>query len=1430
MQRFLYKQKGAISIFLAIVLIPIMMISSIFIDVSRIQLANSLISSAGDLTLNTTLTNYDNVLKDMYGLFAISQTEDELMNNLEDYYRKSMKSAGLTAEDANTYVGKIMKQLGVIADSKDTSDLLKIELEDNQDIIKTSETTSLANPTLLKKQIVEFMKYRFGIGVGMSFISSLKCFDTLSEQMDVIEKRTEYYEEQKTVIENCEKAWKKIVEYNNLNTNIKYFEKLKTDLEKAKNNYKYITENYTKDFYNSKNRNGNNKNYFSEENTIIIKKVSDSPKEFKLIDKGSEYTDFGTYTDTKPATSEQLNGFIYDLNKNSDLFKKLKNSTQYKNILAGNGVGIYEVQRVIQFNRLADTETENLSDAVKQYYIAFNKLVVGLESIDNSIKYYKGKIEEIQGEITELEGKIETCQGTINVNDIAISAGNINLNKLNFSLIGKSGDEYNQILNDIVKQQDAINNSKNDNINLNIDIKKYQNDIESKKVTKKEYEDTKKNLEDILDAKVTYYNTTKTYKSIRDLRKPGYETDCELYAFVVQRMIDTINLENVSKKFINDTALAISNKQWVEGNESNNEIKRISEVLDKYHTTLKDASSYLDIAGQYLNTVIKSLETGGELYKKRETWGSTSGKKKIEGTVISEQNLEEIESVKEFMKAEEVKDLKTRIDGTKSTIDTILKELESYHYAGKELYNIKDIDGLIKTIDDCATKFDFVKVPLKENDLNTFIDKVYTGYMKYPNNIMSTPWVGENADWIHSVSPVLNTAGGECNFYKYLRKNFPDVEVNGAETVNDTKIEDTKIGTVEKEMEEAKEDAEKKEITGGSAAGKDIKTDDNSPSNYWDQLKKEIEKINSESVKNNSDSIGKLTDPKSDGFVSSLSNLFSKIGEMITNFSVDFRDNIYISDYILSMFSYDTYEKEIMYNILKEKDETSSQSLSYVISHAFSGTIYDNNNINPSYTYAEEYGNQARTLTNVPISPFNNSAYLKEAEYILYGSSGVEGTYATIYGIRFAFNTIYAFTDSEIREGAYSIALAVFGTPPLTFLVPIAQAAIIIAVSLAESGIDLAMLKAGMEVPLFKTSETWILKFSSLLSSLTEEAVDFLSDQAKNLVSNGIQELNKWLDMTDKEIDELIKNGKESMDEINKNVTNGIEESLKRYTDAAVNQLINICQVAETLTDNEGKIDGVLAETYVMDKMKEWLSGESTGINQEALANDIGHIAKQEAVNYILTFKNESGQSYVRVILDQIKNAAGDTANDVVALSQKLHDNIEEISTKVFEHTNTASEKIKSYKDKAVANIKSALEKGGKEFKEALSETIDGVAGNVKDSLGGSGDTLSLNKDNNSAATFFSFSYSDYLRLFLVIGLTFNQEAILLRTADVIETNMRLKTESFNMKQAYTYAELKAVLKVKPLMMTLPFMSAITDSHLSGDGWYTINYRGVLGY
>ena len=117
-------------------------------------------------------------------------------------------------------------------------------------------------------------------------------------------------------------------------------------------------------------------------------------------------------------------------------------------------------------------------------------------------------------------------------------------------------------------------------------------------------------------------------------------------------------------------------------------------------------------------------------------------------------------------------------------------------------------------------------------------------------------------------------------------------------------------------------------------------------------------------------------------------------------------------------------------------------------------------------TIEKEKGPNPETLTRIDMN--TNYLYGNEVEYIIYGGDhGVEIANASIYGIRFASNLVYAFTDKEITGTATAIATSVFGAPPLTALVPMAKIAIIVGLALVESAIDIADLSAGKAVPLY---------------------------------------------------------------------------------------------------------------------------------------------------------------------------------------------------------------------------------------------------------------------------------------------------------------------------------------------------------------------------
>ena len=79
--------KGAISIFLVMILVPTLLLSAVLIDGSRMASARAMTQEAGDLAAASALAAYNEDLKDEYGLFAIKDP-----GKIEEIYKESLKA------------------------------------------------------------------------------------------------------------------------------------------------------------------------------------------------------------------------------------------------------------------------------------------------------------------------------------------------------------------------------------------------------------------------------------------------------------------------------------------------------------------------------------------------------------------------------------------------------------------------------------------------------------------------------------------------------------------------------------------------------------------------------------------------------------------------------------------------------------------------------------------------------------------------------------------------------------------------------------------------------------------------------------------------------------------------------------------------------------------------------------------------------------------------------------------------------------------------------------------------------------------------------------------------------------------------------------------------------------------------------------------
>ena len=153
-------------------------------------------------------------------------------------------------------------------------------------------------------------------------------------------------------------------------------------------------------------------------------------------------------------------------------------------------------------------------------------------------------------------------------------------------------------------------------------------------------------------------------------------------------------------------------------------------------------------------------------------------------------------------------------------------------------------------------------------------------------------------------------------------------------------------------------------------------------------------------------------------------------------------------------------------------------------------------NLDPSTgkTY-EDTANFERTLSNIVISEDNNLYYGGECEYILWGgtpSSAVNKTKASIFGIRFILNLIYAMSAPDINALTFEWATVIAGWT--VFGVPIVQTVLKIALALAESAYDLNQLCLGKSVPLYKSSYTWAMSPQGMINIAKETAATLIDE------------------------------------------------------------------------------------------------------------------------------------------------------------------------------------------------------------------------------------------------------------------------------------------------------------------------------------------------
>jgi hypothetical protein len=289
------RQRGSVTVFVTAILIPTIFLSAFLTDLARIKMYSNQALMAADNYGEAVLTEYDDLLKELYGLFAVSQDEagKEAIETLQKYMETSFDPTektisfqhlqGTFLNQGTSYSGFMPYKAAELTFSEEPVD-----------------GANLANTSVLSTQIGDFMRYRIvqKLGEDTDWLvdaveqtedseaetEAVKAKEDLDDQLDVALEAMQDYYDQLTKMNNYKEKYLKDLNknYQNAKTEI-------NNLVKSQRYQDYIeaakaADEDTEEEDNTEEENKEEKNtidlkkegkYFSEQFDTVIEKYND---------------------------------------------------------------------------------------------------------------------------------------------------------------------------------------------------------------------------------------------------------------------------------------------------------------------------------------------------------------------------------------------------------------------------------------------------------------------------------------------------------------------------------------------------------------------------------------------------------------------------------------------------------------------------------------------------------------------------------------------------------------------------------------------------------------------------------------------------------------------------------------------------------------------------------------------------------------------------------------------------------------------------------------------------------------------------------------------------------------------------------------------------------------------------------------------------
>lgn len=1449
---FTKKTQGAVSIMLCILMFPMILFSSLVIDTSRIYAAKTAISGAGDLAMNALLSEYEKSLYEMYGLFATCTNEAELKTAVNDYFKRTIeRSIGSGASESA--IEEFADSLTEFAFDENASfdNLVSLTVASEGGFsIDGVPSSALANPAVLRRQINEMMKYRGPISIASSLLNKIGIFKSSSKQTEVLEKKVNYCSEMDGLTDLCLDTYKEIVGYtDDKGKKITGYNESADGLNKQRDSVKlekvfveivprwyYLAalallvrdsvsqatqimpdsfyagsvSNYGNvvDFNSNEGKNyqysfsgesekytgndlpANVSKYFKDWNENTVKNLSSEVKETAI----KCLKDYGTSKGQITNLEKLLSEIIDEENKDDPVFRNIVGeisitggSGSYSCSIKNDPNTPYEVNGIIRIG---------LKD-IKEYYQSYEDL-----STFNGMM--SDKIYLLDDQIMQKKYKQITGFNRIQRKLLLLSNGNSsNLKPAFIWLTSEAIPKYKQGIethNKLVQVYQWLLKSKLEEEGEDTDLATlkqadpyfahvYEQNLRYQEINKSILQS-----ESFLDATTgksgTFFASAIADTKIYDKCSENY-IDAALYAGLLY-LVPATNafaraqkaeqkVDEILKKL---DEIEAKKKEW-ETSIKESDDGAIKASMESDYKATTEAYNKDEIKAFYLY-MLKKESAAAEIVGScnETTFYYPGGEKKV------------------FDKNLTVEDLEAALNVEKSNVGNLSLE----YIAGQTIYkNYKCSDKLSG-----ESNQQWIQPPSEESKLPAWKPIQYTGKKEvfsrsgivdgYDDESKTKEKCDEEKFWF-----LLERIGkaAEAKYEKTDEQEKQESDLNDVVTENDKRIEesegkdkdsnndnnegntetDISIGDISSRVSSyisskgTSEDDDSEEPDEDDPVGKDV----NSSSNSTKGMKVPSGGQNKSSYKSEgSKASGGLSGGKS--FLERLKNL-----------GLTVRTYAYEEEFFTELFSchFDTIEERKTPNLLNQR-------------------------------YKED-----------------TAWFGKEIEYILWGdsnlSSNMAKTDATIYVIRLAVNAIYAFTAADIQSFANSLALAIAGWT--VFGVPIVQAVITLGLALAESAIDLQLLKQGKDVVIMKSQTTFVCSPSGFLSTAAEMLTD-ATQKALEKAGNAVKK--KARDV----FDDVTKTIGDELEKATNYVNEQIDDTMDGVCDLVVSTIANplitaVGQVCLRFDTNLGDCKEELDQAF----------DEAVQGIREDIQNMPDSITKDIATKAIDCFESQIAAELKQKLFDVIKkydNSDGNRVNLSLEINNLINEKVKSVKDKI---SGAIKEKTDSLKNTALQELEKRKDQTLDTFDGFVDETLgdvsDKISGTITSSVeywSGTADAMETTKDSTAGAKGMTLNYKEYCKIFVLIALAAGKEENMLKRAAVlIEANVRAKEENsdFSITKAYTVFVAKGSVKMKTL---LPWGTEIlVQDGEENDFWEkikpyfgnteaTMMYRAINGY